>query len=572
MKKLLSLFILLVSLSLFSQDSKEISGFITSLKSPLAGVNIIVENGTNGTKTNTKGYYSISVKKGEIITFSYVGMKTIQVVVEDVTKVLNIEMTFADTMLDEVTIKGKNSLDFGTKSKINTFSTRRGTINTKKIGYGISFINGKNLNLAATSLGRALQGKLAGYRLATDAYGNEYAYLRSGFSLNLPTYAIWDVDGVIYQSPPPLNLNDIEDVGVIRSLAGTNSYGTAGKGGVIVVRTKNATYTKDIYSKLNPYTNKEYYNKDALSYKKIKFNQPEHLTFFDTITNSNSAYNYYLKIRSSFENRPNFHFDIADYFLKSHNDLIKYQAILLDLEEYTSNNAENLKAIAYKYQKHELHQKALEVYKKVFRLRPNYAQSFRDLANTYMHLKEYQNAWKIYKYYLQKGYKLEENAIGTIMYREMEALYMLKKEEANIKDIFERKENSSSTISSDIRLVFEWNTSEAEFALEFVNPQQQSYLIEHSLAESNDLILDEKIKGYSSKEFIIEKMKDGNWLVNINYLGNKKYIPTYLKLTVYYNWARPNQTEQIKVFKLTAKDLKINLLNLNASYSFDNNN
>ena len=213
--------------------------------------------------------------------------------------------------------------------------------------------------------------------------------------------------------------------------------------------------------------------------------------------------------------------------------------------------------------------KALEIYKTVMRLRPNYAQSFRDLANTYIHLKEYQNAWKIYKYYLHKGYKLEENAIGTIMYREMEALYMLKKEETQIKDIFERKENSSSNISSDVRLVFEWNTSEAEFALEFVNPQQQSYVIEHSLAESNELILDEKIKGYSSKEFIIDKLKDGNWLVNINYLGNKKYIPTYLKLTVYYNWARTNQTEEIKVFKLTAKDLKINLLNLNTSYSFE---
>ena len=87
MKKFLSFYILLVSLSLFSQESKEISGFITSLKSPLAGVNIIVKNETKGTKTNNKGYYSISVKKGEIITFSYVGMKTILVVVEDVTKV-----------------------------------------------------------------------------------------------------------------------------------------------------------------------------------------------------------------------------------------------------------------------------------------------------------------------------------------------------------------------------------------------------------------------------------------------------------------------------------------------------
>ena len=40
---------------------------------------------------------------------------------------------------------------------------------------------------------------------------------------------------------------------------------------------------------------------------------------------------------------------------------------------------------------------------------------------------------------------------------------------------------------SDVRVVFEWNTSEAEFMLEFVNPTAQTYEIENSTHINNDL-------------------------------------------------------------------------------------
>ncbi len=576
MKKALLIFNLFLTFSLFSQELKEISGFVKTKNSPLKNVNIVVKNTNLGTKTNDKGYYSISVKKGDILSFSYVGMKTINIVIEDVTSILNIKMKVTKNMLNEVTITGKNNLDFGPTQKPNKFATGKGSIDTRKVGYGISFIDGKDLNPAAITIGQALVGRVGGYRLGTDRFGDEYAYLRSNISINLPTNAIWDVDGIVYQTAPQINLDQIIDIGIIRSLAGATAYGSAGRGGVIIIRTKAANYTNSqtTNSNVNPYLNKESYDNDAVPFKSIKHNKPLHLQLFDSISNAQEAYDKYAEIKSLYEDRPNFHFDLANYFLTNHNDLTSYQNILVDLEYYAAKNAEVLKALGYNYQKNGLNQKALAIYKQIMRLRPNYAQSFRDLANAYVQLEEYQKAWKIYRYYLQKGNTLEENAIGEIMYREMEALYISKSKIANIKDVFKRKENSPDDISSDIRMVFEWNTSEAEFALEFVNPQKQSYIIEHSLALSEELILDEKLKGYSSKDFIIDEIGTGNWLVNINYLGNKKYLPTYLKVTIYYNWGRPNQAELINLFKLTAKDIKIQLLNLNAntSHFFRNDN
>jgi hypothetical protein len=113
-------------------------------------------------------------------------------------------------------------------------------------------------------------------------------------------------------------------------------------------------------------------------------------------------------------------------------------------------------------------------------------------------------------------------------------------------------------------LVFEWNTSEAEFILEFVNPNMQVYSIENSIDKNNDLILDQKKKGYTSKEIFIDTLGKGNWKVNATYLGNKQYKPTVFKVTSYYNWGRPNQSKKINVFEFTLQNVKMQLLKLNA--------
>jgi uncharacterized protein YfaP (DUF2135 family) len=108
--------------------------------------------------------------------------------------------------------------------------------------------------------------------------------------------------------------------------------------------------------------------------------------------------------------------------------------------------------------------------------------------------------------------------------------------------------------------VVEWNSSEAEFDLEFVNPELRSYVFEHTLSGNQDLITDEKQKGYSSKEFFIDDLKDGEWLVNITYKGNKKPEPTYFKITKFYNWGKETETKEVAVYKFQNERDKIQLM------------
>lgn len=568
MRKLLLILTLLISTITVSQDKtvkenklKEISGIVTSQDYPLENVSIIIKNTQKGTATNKKGFYKIKAKSGDILKFTHINMKSIEILIEDVTTVLNINMRSKENILEEVTVKSKKP---NSNKKPKSLSFNNLNIDTRRAGYSIGYIKGEKLNSAAITIGRALQGRIAGFKLVIDDYGNEYAKLRSTSSLELVKYALWDVDGVIYEYAPPLDLDNIKEVAVLRSLAGVNKYGSEGIGGVIIINTKSAFFAKakNIKSKENPYTNKDYYNDDAVGFEDAKTGKPNYLAFFKKEKTPELAYKKYQNIYAKYYQKTNFHLNSANFFIDSIKSKLHALKILEDYNLYSKNNPEKLKSLAYKYQELRLHNKALEIYKKLIKIRPNHAQSYRDIANTYTHLKQYKNAWKIYKYYLQKGFKIKENAIGDIISTEMNAIYITKKKEAKIKETLVLQKNDS-IIKNDIRLVFEWNTSEAEFIFEFVNPDKQSYKIDHSLAENSQLILDEKQVGYNSKEFKIEDLGEGDWLVNITYLGNKKYDPTFLKVTTYYNWGEKNQREKIKVYELNLKDVKTKLLTLN---------
>ena len=116
---------------------------------------------------------------------------------------------------------------------------------------------------------------------------------------------------------------------------------------------------------------------------------------------------------------------------------------------------------------------------------------------------------------------------------------------------------------NDVRIIVEWNSSEAEFDLEFVNPELRSYVFEHTLSGNQDLITTEKQNGFSSKEFFIDDLKDGEWLVNITYKGNKKPEPTYFKITKIYNWGKATQSKEIAVYKFQNEREKIQLMQFN---------
>ncbi|MBC8768484.1 carboxypeptidase-like regulatory domain-containing protein [Arenibacter sp. BSSL-BM3] len=89
-----------------SQETKiTISGKVTHLGQPLPNANVVIKGTASGTKTDAKGKYSIEVYSGNILAFSYLGMQTIEVTVDDYNNVLDIKLSQHIEELDEVVVK-----------------------------------------------------------------------------------------------------------------------------------------------------------------------------------------------------------------------------------------------------------------------------------------------------------------------------------------------------------------------------------------------------------------------------------------------------------------------------------
>ena len=542
---------------------KEINGKVTYLDSPIPLVNVRIVGKNSGVVTNPKGEYSITANVGEIIQFSHVSYATVSIVVEDVTEVLNIEMVLQENELDEVVINADTKLGATAeraKKADSKFNSSMGTFDPKTSGNAISYIDGNEKTAGARDILDILNGKVAGIRVNRET--NE-VFMRSTGSVNTDLPPIWDVDGVVVTYIPNIPPDDVEDIYLLKSLAATNRYGSQGRGGVIVVRTRTGNFSASQAGKnekiAEQYRNQDRYNNDASQLALASLNDNPYADGLEAFNSKQKAYIHYEeKLKNSLPSYAD-HIAIAQKFVTYFNDLTLATDIFKQLMDTHGNNPEILKAIAYHLQTIGQKKDAIEAYERTFKLRPKYAQSYRDLANAYMENDQFKKSWRLYMSFLMQGHDLSGEGIGELIYNEMEWLYFSRNNQTEIKENFVPKSKDLFEFRNDVRMIVEWNTSEAEFDLEFVSPDLRSYVFDHSVSGNQDLITEEKQKGYSSKEFFIDEIGDGEWLVNFTYKGNKKPEPTYFKITTFYNWGKAEQSKEVSVYRFQNERNKIQL-------------
>ena len=92
--------------------------------------------------------------------------------------------------------------------------------------------------ISSMSLVDALASRIPGAKRVTDRMGNKNIAIRGRQSFKTAgDEVLWEIDGVIYNNPPVLNVNQVKYVEVLNGLAATNKYGSEGAAGVIVVKT-----------------------------------------------------------------------------------------------------------------------------------------------------------------------------------------------------------------------------------------------------------------------------------------------------------------------------------------------
>ena len=219
--------LLLLSVSANAQDVT-VNGKVTDVSGlPLPGVNVIVQNTTNGVSTDFDGLYSINVPSNAVLEFSYLGYVN-QTITVNGRKTINVNMQEDVSQLDEVVVIG-----YGTQTR-------------ESVTGSVVSIKGDNLNQVQTgNFQQALQGRAAGVNISTTSTRPGAApqiRIRGVRSLSATNDPLIVLNGIPFSGGlSDINTNDIESLDILKDASATAIYGSRGANGVIIITTKSGS-------------------------------------------------------------------------------------------------------------------------------------------------------------------------------------------------------------------------------------------------------------------------------------------------------------------------------------------
>jgi TonB-dependent starch-binding outer membrane protein SusC len=236
----------------FSFAQINVSGKVTEANSGegLAGVNVIVKGTTNGTLVDTDGNYTLTVAEGDILVFSFIGLKTQEVVVTSSSTVIDVAMIDDFMSLDEIVVTGLAS-----------------SIKRSNLANAVGTVSGEQLTgtTGQATLDGALYGKLTGVNIVASSGapgGGSGVRLRGISSIKGNNQPLYIIDGVYMSNAEipsglrnasganraneenastriaDLDPNDVESVEVLKGASAAAIYGTRANAGVIIITTK----------------------------------------------------------------------------------------------------------------------------------------------------------------------------------------------------------------------------------------------------------------------------------------------------------------------------------------------
>lgn len=220
---------LLLSPPLLWGQNNNIKGQVVDAKSnePLIGVNITVEGTSNGTISDVDGHFTLAAAPNAVLKISYIGYREIRLKVADLKKNAIISLEEDNKQLEEVVVVG-----YGIQKKVTSVGSITQT-------GGDELMKGGSVN----SVSEALQGKLNGV-VAINSSGmpgdNEVKMYIRGKSTWDDTDPLVLVDG-IERNMNDIDMNEIENISVLKDASATAVYGVRGGNGVILITTKRGT-------------------------------------------------------------------------------------------------------------------------------------------------------------------------------------------------------------------------------------------------------------------------------------------------------------------------------------------
>ena len=207
-----------------------VSGTVTGKSDgqPLPGTGVRIEGTMKGTATDLDGRYTIEAKSGDVLSFTFIGMRVAKVVVGDSTtgKVsIDVALEIDEGVFEEVVVVGY------TKTSEQNLATTTSTVESDKV-------EGR----AVVSTSEVLQGLAPSLLILPNASGGDGGgapgqgmNVRIRGSTSAPLIL---VDGT-EQAIDTVDPDDIASVTVLEDLASASIYGARAADGVLLIETKS---------------------------------------------------------------------------------------------------------------------------------------------------------------------------------------------------------------------------------------------------------------------------------------------------------------------------------------------
>lgn len=209
----------------FFAQSNIVKGVVSDMEQNegLIGVTVLIKGTETGTITDFEGKFSIQVKSGQTLRFTYIGYEAVEVKIDN-QKNIEVRMSQSQLVIDEVVVVG-----YGVQKKASSV----GSITSSK-GDDLLKTGG------VTSVSEALQGQMAGVvavnKSAKPGVSATDLYIRGVGTWGNSSPLIL-VDGV-ERDINDLDMNEIETISVLKDASATAVFGVKGGNGVILVTTK----------------------------------------------------------------------------------------------------------------------------------------------------------------------------------------------------------------------------------------------------------------------------------------------------------------------------------------------
>lgn len=217
----LGLFAMFISTTVWGQKVKITGTVIDNTNEPVIGATVMESGTSNGVATDMDGHFTIEVKQGAKLKFSYIGYKNMEAKASNGMK---IQLEDEANMLNEVVAIGY------------------GSVKRKDVTTAVSSVSAKDLDTRPiVSAAAGMQGKAAGLQIS-QANGQPGAAptirVRGTTSLNGSNDPLYVVDGVPMTDIDFLAADDIDNIQVLKDASSAAIYGSRAANGVIIIGTK----------------------------------------------------------------------------------------------------------------------------------------------------------------------------------------------------------------------------------------------------------------------------------------------------------------------------------------------